>query len=65
MTKEIFVETYGGIFEHSPWVAEAAWQHGLSEPHDTPDALAELMGLMLQQATPESDVDPEDHEAHH
>ena len=50
---ETFVKHYGDVYEHSPWVAEAAWQHGLSEPHDTPDALAELMGLMLQQANPD------------
>jgi len=53
---ETFVKHYGDVYEHSPWVAEAAWQHGLSEPHDTPDALAELMGLMLQQATPEQQI---------
>jgi OHCU decarboxylase len=47
---------YGDIYEHSPWVAEAAWQHGLTEAHDTPDALAELMGLMLQQASSEQQI---------
>ncbi|WP_374764766.1 2-oxo-4-hydroxy-4-carboxy-5-ureidoimidazoline decarboxylase [Yunchengibacter salinarum] len=25
MTSETFLATYGGIYEHSPWVAEAAW----------------------------------------
>lgn len=24
-----FVGAYGGIFEHSPWVARAAWDRGL------------------------------------
>ena len=47
---EMLTHHYGDIYEHSPWVAEAAWHHGLTEAHDTPDALAELMGLMLQQA---------------
>lgn len=54
---EAFVQHYGDVYEHSPWVAEATWQHGLSESHDAPDALAELMGLMLQQATPEQQID--------
>nr|WP_251048250.1 2-oxo-4-hydroxy-4-carboxy-5-ureidoimidazoline decarboxylase [Halomonas sp. ISL-56] len=47
---------YGDVYEHSPWVAEAAWQHGLTEIHDTPEALAELMGLMLQQASSEQQI---------
>ncbi|WP_081192622.1 2-oxo-4-hydroxy-4-carboxy-5-ureidoimidazoline decarboxylase [Halomonas sp. BC1] len=50
---ETFVAHYGDVYEHSPWVAKAAWQHGLEETHDAPDALAELMGKMLQQASPE------------
>ncbi|WP_083024269.1 2-oxo-4-hydroxy-4-carboxy-5-ureidoimidazoline decarboxylase [Vreelandella lionensis] len=54
---EAFVQHYGDVYEHSPWVAEATWQHGLSESHDAPDALAELMGLMLQQATSEQQID--------
>lgn len=53
---EAFVAHYGDVYEHSPWVAEAAWQHGLSQTHDAPDALAEVMGLMLQQATPEQQI---------
>jgi 2-oxo-4-hydroxy-4-carboxy-5-ureidoimidazoline decarboxylase len=27
LDEEDFVERIGGIYEHSPWVAEAAWQH--------------------------------------
>nr|WP_249325386.1 2-oxo-4-hydroxy-4-carboxy-5-ureidoimidazoline decarboxylase [Halomonas boliviensis] len=47
---------YGDVYEHSPWVAEAAWQHGLTDTHDSPEALAELMGLMLQQASSEQQI---------
>lgn len=53
---EMLTHHYGDIYEHSPWVAEAAWHHGLTEAHDTPDALAELMGLMLQQASSEQQI---------
>lgn len=28
MDKGGFVARYGGVFEHSPWVAEAAWERG-------------------------------------
>ena len=53
---EMLTHHYGDIYEHSPWVAEAAWHHVLTEAHDTPDALAELMGLMLQQASSEQQI---------
>ncbi|MGP9764932.1 2-oxo-4-hydroxy-4-carboxy-5-ureidoimidazoline decarboxylase [Halomonas sp. AOP13-D3-9] len=53
---EMMTHHYGDVYEHSPWVAESAWQQGLTEAHDTPDALAELMGLMLQQASSEQQI---------
>ncbi len=34
MSKERFVELYGGIFEHSPWIAERAWDLELGPAHD-------------------------------
>lgn len=54
---EMLTHHYGDVYEHSPWVAEAAWQQGLNEAHDAPEALAELMGLMLQQASSEQQID--------
>jgi len=40
-----FVETFGGVFEHSPWVAEAAWA---SRPFASLDALhAAMIGAVL------------------
>ena len=35
---ETFTQHYGDVYEHSPWVAEAAWKEGLSNAHDAPDA---------------------------
>ncbi|QDY68845.1 allantoinase PuuE [Qingshengfaniella alkalisoli] len=35
MNKDRFVEAYGGIFEHSPWIAEGAWALELGPAHDT------------------------------
>ena len=29
MNREDFVNRFGGVFEHSPWVAEGAWDAGL------------------------------------
>lgn len=53
---DMLIHHYGEVYEHSPWVAEAAWQHGLTEAHDTPEGLAELMGLMLKQASSERQI---------
>lgn len=53
---EMLAHHYGDVYEHSPWVAEAAWQQSLTDAHDAPDALAELMGLMLQQASSEQQI---------
>ena len=35
MDREAFVSAFGGIFEHSPWVAERAWALELGPTHDT------------------------------
>lgn len=35
MTREQFVSCYGGIFEHSPWIAERAFDDELGPAHDT------------------------------
>ena len=36
--RETFVARYGAVFEHSPWVAETAWEHG---PFTDREALAQ------------------------
>ncbi|QTF92080.1 2-oxo-4-hydroxy-4-carboxy-5-ureidoimidazoline decarboxylase, partial [Halomonas sp. BM-2019] len=53
LDKAAFVAGYGEIYEHSPWVAERAWERGLTPDHDRPEALAALMGEVLESATPE------------
>ncbi|TNF58023.1 MAG: allantoinase PuuE [Rhodobacteraceae bacterium] len=35
MDREAFVSAFGGIFEHSPWIAERAWALELGPTHDT------------------------------
>ncbi|MEL6913554.1 MAG: allantoinase PuuE [Pseudomonadota bacterium] len=35
MTREAFVEAFGGIFEHSPWIAERAHRLELGPAHDS------------------------------
>lgn len=57
MDKDTFVASFGEIYEHSPWVAELAWERGLEEKHDQPDELARLMGEVLSSASPERQLE--------
>lgn len=50
MSEEEFVERFGGIYEHSAWVAEEAWRNGLTEKQDSVDGLAAAMGRVVDQA---------------
>jgi 2-oxo-4-hydroxy-4-carboxy-5-ureidoimidazoline decarboxylase len=48
--KREFVERFGGVFEHSPWVAERAWQ---KRPFRSVDALHAAMKEAAAHATKE------------
>jgi OHCU decarboxylase len=47
--REAFVATYGPLFEHSPWVAEDAYEHG---PYPTREALYDGL-IQAMYAAPE------------
>lgn len=49
-TKETFMEIYGGIYEHSPWIAEAAWHSKNGENLDTANALHHAMRSAVDTA---------------
>src|SRR5690606_29275442 len=48
-----FVERFGGVFEHSPWIAERAYrmEHGFA--HDTAGGLHNALARAFRSATPE------------
>lgn len=48
MDKGGFVARYGGVFEHSPWVAEAAWERG---PFASLDDLHRAMMAVVREAS--------------
>ncbi len=50
MTREDFVAAFGGVYEHSAWIAEAAWDRGLDSRHDTAAALAAEMRDVVEVA---------------
>lgn len=45
MDRDRFVATFGGIYEHSPWIAERAWEHGINTRHDM---IEELHALFVE-----------------
>ncbi|WP_416914302.1 allantoinase PuuE [Seohaeicola sp.] len=51
MEKADFVARFGGIFEHSPWIAERAWGLELGPAHDTPGGLHNALARMFRSAS--------------
>jgi chitin deacetylase len=48
-----FVTRFGGIFEHSPWIAERAWHLELGPAHDSAAGLHNALARMFRAASPE------------
>ena len=53
MTRERFVTRFGGIFEHSPWIAEGAWSLELGPAHDCATGLHNALARIFRSATPD------------
>ena len=53
MTKEAFVVAFGGIFEHSPWIAEAAHDLELGPAHDNAAGVHNAMSRVFRTASEE------------
>lgn len=51
MSRARFVERFGGIYEHSPWVADRAWALELGPAHDTAAGLANAMARVFRSAS--------------
>lgn len=50
LAREAFVARFGGIYEHSPWVAGEVFENGLGAADDTPEALAASMAKVVEAA---------------
>ena len=53
LSRDDFIARFGGIFEHSAWVAEGAYDHGLSAESDTPEGLHADMATIMRAAAKE------------
>lgn len=49
-----FVARFGGIYEHSAWIAETLWDAGLTAQHDTIAGLRDAMGSLVKNADRET-----------
>lgn len=50
LDRAAFIEAFGGIYEHSPWVAAAVYDTGLGAADDDPEALAGRMAQVVDAA---------------
>ncbi len=53
MSRAEFVARFGGVFEHSPWVAERAWRLELGPAHDGPVGLHSALVRAFRAASEE------------
>lgn len=53
LDKEAFVARFGGVFEHSPWIAERAWEFELGPAHDTAVGLHNALARAFRSASEE------------
>jgi OHCU decarboxylase len=52
LTRTLFIERFGGVYEHSAWIAEGAYDAGLGAAADTPEGLAKAMARAAAAGTP-------------
>jgi OHCU decarboxylase len=50
LDRAAFVALYGRVYEHSPWIAEAAWSAGLKPEHDTVEGLHRTLSAIVDAA---------------
>ncbi len=54
LAREAFIERFGGVFEHSPWIAEAVWDQGLGPDQDDAAGLHAAMCRVMRAAPDEA-----------
>ena len=51
LTRTLFVERFGGVYEHSPWVAAAAYDAGLTPASNSAEGLANALAAAAAKGT--------------
>lgn len=55
--KQEFVSLFGGIYEHSAWIAEKLWDDGLTSEHQQLEVLANDLAAIVNNSTPQQKLD--------
>jgi 2-oxo-4-hydroxy-4-carboxy-5-ureidoimidazoline decarboxylase len=50
LSREAFVGEFGPVYEHSPWIAEQAWDAGLTDNQNTADSLHTCLSAIVNAA---------------
>lgn len=53
LSRQTFVQYFGGLYEHSAWIVERAYSAGLTPAHDHPGLLIEAFGAALAASSHE------------
>ena len=53
LTRTLFIERFGGVYEHSPWIAAETYDAGLSGGADTAEGLAKALAAAAAKGTRE------------
>ena len=53
LSKDDFVDRFGGVFEHSPWIAERAWEDEMGPAHDSATGLHSALARKFRAASDE------------
>ena len=56
LSRDAFVAGWGGVYEHSPWVAEAVADEGLTAADNDPAALSGRMAAIVEAAGRDSQL---------
>lgn len=56
LDRDAFIETFGGIYEHAPWIAARAYDMGVDASLNEVETLRERMARILDEADHESQL---------
>jgi len=51
MSRPIFIKVFGGVFEHSPWIADRAFSQKYNKPCDDAFSLHQVLVTMFRRAS--------------
>ncbi|GAB3461166.1 2-oxo-4-hydroxy-4-carboxy-5-ureidoimidazoline decarboxylase [Azotobacter salinestris] len=56
LSREAFIETFGGVYEHSPWIAETVFDQGIGQEDDDIERLHARLAQVVRAAPHEAQL---------